>query len=188
MPTPRSKHSGKYNGRLSRIWRRQGQIMRGDFRIGIGYDIHPLVKGRDLVLGGVLIENEAGLDGHSDADVLLHAISDALLGALALGDLGEHFPGTEKYKDASSILLLGKVFDMVTERGYRLVNVDCIVHAEYPPIAPYRKAMIEKISSVLDTEQDRVSVKATSGEGLGPVGENKAIAARAIALLEKRNV
>ncbi len=162
--------------------------MNSDLRIGIGYDIHPLKKGRDLLLGGVRIENEAGLDGHSDADVLLHAIADALLGALSLGDIGEHFPGTEEYRDASSILLLGKVFDMVTERGYRLVNLDCIVHAEDPHLAPYRKAMIEKISSVLDTGQERVSVKATTGEGLGPVGEGKAIAARAIALLEKQNV
>ncbi|MBN2184815.1 MAG: 2-C-methyl-D-erythritol 2,4-cyclodiphosphate synthase [Candidatus Krumholzibacteriota bacterium] len=159
--------------------------MRSNLRIGTGYDIHPLLKGRDLVLGGVHIENEAGLDGHSDADALLHAVSDALLGALSLGDLGMHFPETKEYRGASSILLLGKVYALVTERGYRLVNLDCIVHAENPVIAPYREAMIEKIAAVLCTAKENVSVKATRGEGMGPIGEKRAIAARAVVLLEK---
>ena len=125
------------------------------------------------------------LDGHSDADALLHAISDALLGALSLGDIGMHFPETKEYKGVSSIFLLGRVYDIVTERGYRLVNIDCIVHAEHPVIAPYREAMIEKIAVVLRTEKEKISVKATRGEGLGPIGEKRAIAARAVVLLEK---
>ena len=159
--------------------------MQGNLRIGIGYDIHPLLKGRDLILGGVHIESELGLDGHSDADALLHAVSDAFLGALSLGDLGEHFPETEDYKGVSSILLLGRVYDLVTERGYRLVNLDCIVHAEHPVLAPYREAMIEKIAAVLGTEKEKISVKATRGEGLGAIGESRAIAARAVVLIEK---
>ena len=162
--------------------------MPGNLRIGIGYDIHPLLKGRDLILGGVHIESELGLDGHSDADALLHAISDALLGALSLGDLGEHFPETEDYKGISSLLLLGRAHDIVAERGYRLVNMDCIVHAEHPGLAPYREAMIENISAVLHTEKEKISVKATRGEGLGPIGESKAIAARAVVLLEKMDL
>ncbi|MBN2070695.1 MAG: 2-C-methyl-D-erythritol 2,4-cyclodiphosphate synthase [Candidatus Krumholzibacteriota bacterium] len=159
--------------------------MKCDIRIGTGYDIHPLVSGRELVLGGLHIESEMGLKGHSDADVLLHAISDALLGALALGDLGEYFPETREYRDISSVILLERVYRIILDRGYRLVNLDCIVHAEEPLLSPYRKGMTEKISSILQAEQGRVSVKATRGEGLGPVGEKKAIAARAVVLLEK---
>ena len=155
-------------------------------RIGIGYDIHPLAKGRALMLGGVPVESGAGLDGHSDADVLLHAICDAILGALGLGDLGEHFPGTPEYKDISSRILLERVAAMMDEKGYRLGNLDCIIHAEEPRLAPYRKSMIETIAGCLGAPQEDISVKATRGEGLGPVGEKKGMAATAVVLLEKQ--
>lgn len=159
--------------------------MRNGLRIGIGYDIHPLSEDRKLVLGGVDIESDKGLAGHSDADVLIHAVCDAMLGALSLGDLGEHFPETDEFKNISSLVLLERVRDMIAEKGYRLVNLDCIVHAEQPMLAPYRGRMVENISSMLGTEKGCVSVKATRGEGLGPVGERKAIVARAVVLLEK---
>jgi 2-C-methyl-D-erythritol 2,4-cyclodiphosphate synthase len=154
-------------------------------RIGIGYDIHPLVEGRPLVLGGVEIEFERGLSGHSDADALIHAICDALLGALGLGDLGTHFPETPEYAGISSLLLLERVAGMVAGRGFKVVNVDCIIEAERPKLAPYRAQMAENIARVLGVTVDRVSVKATRGEGLGPVGEGRAVAAQAVALLEE---
>lgn len=160
--------------------------MSGAARIGIGYDIHPLVKGRPLMLGGVRVESGEGLDGHSDADVLLHAICDAVLGALGLGDLGEHFPCTSEYKDISSRILLERVAGMMDEKGYRLVNLDCIIHAEEPRLAPYRKRMIEAIAGCLGAPPGDVSVKATRGEGLGPIGEKKGIAATAVVLIEKK--
>lgn len=154
-------------------------------RVGIGYDIHPLVEGRPLVLGGVSIAHEMGLAGHSDADALLHALCDAILGALNLGDLGMHFPETKAFKDISSLKILGRVSQMMTGEGYRLINADSIIHAEKPEIAPHRDAMAENISKALGVEQDRVSIKATRGEGLGPVGEGRAIAATVVVLLEK---
>ncbi len=155
-------------------------------RIGIGYDIHPLVPGRSLMLGGVRVESALGLSGHSDADVLLHAICDAILGALGLGDLGEHFPETAEFRDISSVLLLERVGGMMDEKGYRLVNLDCIIHAEEPKLAPYRKKMAEIIACALGAQPQDVSVKATRGEGLGPVGEKKGMAASAAVLLEKK--
>ncbi len=154
-------------------------------RVGIGYDIHPLVEGRPLVLGGVRIEYEKGLLGHSDADALVHALCDAMLGAIGLGDLGEHFPETDRFKGISSLEILEHVADLVAGRGYRLVNADCIVHAERPLLAPYRRRMIEELAGALRVRQDMISVKATKGEGLGPVGEGRAIAARAVVLLER---
>lgn len=155
-------------------------------RVGIGYDIHPLARGRRLVLGGVVIEHDRGLAGHSDADALVHAVCDALLGALGLGDLGDHFPETREFAGISSLRLLERVRDMVDERGYHLVNADCIVMAEEPKLAPYRDAMVGRIAGTLGVEPGRVSIKATRGEGMGPVGEGKAIAAQAVVLLERR--
>jgi 2-C-methyl-D-erythritol 2,4-cyclodiphosphate synthase len=157
----------------------------GSFRVGIGYDIHPLVEGRPLVLGGVRIAHGAGLAGHSDADALIHALCDALLGALNLGDLGEHFPETPEWKDAASTKILGAVAGMVERSGYALVNADCVVNAEEPRLAPHRAAMARSIAAALGVDAADISIKATRGEGLGPVGEKRAIAAEAIVLLEK---
>ncbi len=157
----------------------------GSFRIGIGYDIHPLVPGRALVLGGVRIDHPLGLAGHSDADALIHALCDALLGAANLGDLGAHFPETPEWKDAPSARILERVAGMVGRAGFRLVNADCIVNAEEPKIAPHREAMARAMANALGVDPGLVSVKATRGEGLGPVGERRAIAAEAIVLIER---
>lgn len=154
-------------------------------RVGIGYDIHPLVEGRPLVLGGVRLDHARGLDGHSDADALVHALCDAILGAIGEGDLGRHFPGTEEFRDIDSLVLLERVAAMAADKGYRLVNADCIVHAEEPAISPHAGAMAEAMAAAAGTEPGRISVKATRGEGLGPVGEKRAIAARAVVLLEE---
>lgn len=159
--------------------------MSCSMRIGIGYDIHPLKEGRALILGGIRIESSVGLSGHSDADVLLHAICDAILGALRLGDLGLHFPENEDHRDISSSILLERVRGMMADRGYRLGNLDCIVHAEEPRLSPFREKMEEKIAGLLQADPEKVSVKATRGEGMGPVGEKRAIAARAVVLVEK---
>jgi 2-C-methyl-D-erythritol 2,4-cyclodiphosphate synthase len=156
---------------------------RDNYRVGIGYDIHPLVAGRPLVLGGIEVESEKGLAGHSDADVLIHALCDALLGALNLGDLGEHFPETEEYRDISSVKILEAVSEMVAGSGYRIVNADCIVHAERPRLAEYRSRMAERMATVLGVPPRSVSIKATRGEGMGPVGEGWAIAAQAVVLV-----
>ncbi|UCF05066.1 MAG: 2-C-methyl-D-erythritol 2,4-cyclodiphosphate synthase [bacterium] len=160
-------------------------MQKSAHRVGIGYDIHPLVGGRPLVLGGVEIDYVKGLQGHSDADALLHALCDALLGALNLGDLGEHFPETAEYEGIPSIRILERVAGMVATSGYRLVNADCIVLAEEPKLAPYRRKMAFRIAGVLGVPADVVSIKATRGEGMGPVGEGRAIAAQAVVLLEQ---
>ncbi len=154
-------------------------------RVGIGYDIHPLVEGRPLVLGGVRIEHGMGLAGHSDADALVHALCDAILGAMGEGDLGRHFPETDEFRDIDSLRLLETVAAIAAEKGYRLVNADCIVHAEQPAISPHSAAMAEAMAAAVGTDPRRISVKATRGEGLGPVGEKRAIAARAVVLLEE---
>jgi 2-C-methyl-D-erythritol 2,4-cyclodiphosphate synthase len=133
----------------------------------------------------VRIEHDAGLAGHSDADALIHALCDALLGALNLGDLGEHFPETPEWKDAASTRILAAVAAMAAREGYALANADCVVHAEEPKLAPHRAAMAKTIAAALGVEAARISIKATRGEGLGPVGERRAIAAEAIVLLEK---
>jgi 2-C-methyl-D-erythritol 2,4-cyclodiphosphate synthase len=138
------------------------------------------------VLGGVAIEFDKGLSGHSDADVLVHALCDALLGALNLGDLGGHFPETDEFRDISSLVLLERVAAMISERGYGLVNADCIVHAERPMIAPYRAEMSTNLAGALGVSASSISVKATKGEGLGPIGEGGAIAASVVVLLEER--
>ena len=155
-------------------------------RIGHGYDVHRLVEGRRLILGGVEIPHETGLLGHSDADVLLHAISDALLGAAALGDVGKLFPDTdEKYKGADSLVLLKKVGTRLLCAGYRIVNIDSTVIAQAPKLAPHIGKMRSNIARALDLELDCVSVKATTEEKLGFTGEKLGIAAHAVCLIEK---
>ena len=154
-------------------------------RIGHGYDVHRLVEDRRLVIGGVEIPYEKGLLGHSDADVLLHAISDALLGAAALGDIGHLFPDTDAaYKDADSLLLLRKVVTRLYTAGYRPINIDATVIAQAPKLAPYILEMRKKIALALDISLDAVSVKATTEEGLGFSGEKLGIAAHAVCLID----
>ena len=153
-------------------------------RIGQGYDVHRLVEGRKLIIGGVDIPDEKGLLGHSDADVLLHAVMDALLGAAALGDIGQHFPDSdERYKGISSIALLKEVGKILQENGYMIENIDSTVIAQRPKLLPYRPQMAENIAAALGIEKERVSVKATTEEGLGFTGTGEGISAQAIALL-----
>lgn len=156
------------------------------FRIGQGYDLHQLQEGRKLILGGVEIPHTTGLLGHSDADVLVHAIMDAMLGALALGDIGKHFPPTDdKYKGISSILLLSHVKDLIASRGYGIVNIDSTILAERPKMLPHIVKMRENIAETLGIDVDRVSVKATTTEKMDSVGQELAIASEAICLLCK---
>ena len=158
--------------------------MMQDIRIGHGYDVHRLVPGRRLILGGIDIPHETGLLGHSDADVLLHAISDALLGALALGDIGKHFPDTDpRYAGADSLMLLSRVVAMIHEMGWHVGNVDATVLAQAPKLSPHISAMRENIAGTLGTSTDRVSIKATTEEKLGFTGEKLGIAAHAVVLL-----
>jgi 2-C-methyl-D-erythritol 2,4-cyclodiphosphate synthase len=155
-------------------------------RIGFGYDLHPLVKGRPLILGGIEIPFEKGLDGHSDADVLCHSIADALLGAASMGDIGEHFPDTDiRYKGASSIELLRQVVEMVRKANYRIVNVDSTIVAEAPRLSPHKKEMIEMIAKALDLNRGNVSVKATTHEGFGPAGRGEVIASYTVAAIDE---
>lgn len=156
-------------------------------RIGHGYDVHKLTEGRKLILGGVEVpNNNIGLLGHSDADVLLHAISDSLLGAAALGDIGKHFPDTDDaYKNADSLMLLSKVNNLIKNEGYSVVNVDATVLAQAPKLAPHILSMRENIAKALDISIDFVSVKATTEEGLGFTGNKEGIAAHAVVLIEK---
>ena len=154
-------------------------------RIGHGYDVHRLVAGRDLILGGVQIPHRMGLDGHSDADVLTHAVMDALLGAAAMGDIGQHFPDTDPaYLGISSLKLLTRVWALITERGYRLGNLDVTVLAQKPKLAPYLPQMKEKLCAILGAEPDRVNIKATTEEHLGFTGREEGIACHAVCLLE----
>ena len=154
-------------------------------RIGHGYDAHRLVAHRPLVLGGVTIPFERGLTGHSDADVLTHALMDALLGAAALGDIGQHFPDSEaQYEGVSSLTLLRKVEELLAENGYRVVNVDATILAEKPKIAPYRAEMIANLASALDVDASCVSVKATTEERMGFTGSGEGIACHAVCLIE----
>ena len=155
-------------------------------RIGMGYDVHRLVEGRDLIMGGVTIPYEKGLLGHSDADVLTHAVMDALLGAMALGDIGKHFPDTdEKWKGADSLKLAAAVRDLVTKNGWCIGNVDATVLAQAPKLAPHIPTMRENLARVLQIPVDRVSIKATTEEHLGFTGEKKGMAAHAVCLIEK---
>ena len=151
-------------------------------RTGIGYDAHRFIEGRRLVLGGVEIPHEFGLDGHSDADVVLHAITDALLGAAALGDIGQHFPPSDPaYRDQSSLTFLGYARSLLTGSGFRVVNVDCNVVAEAPKILPHALAMRETIAAALGITISGVSIKATTNEGMGFTGRQEGIAAMAVA-------
>ena len=153
-------------------------------RIGQGYDVHRLVEGRRLIIGGVDIPYEKGLLGHSDADVLLHAVMDALLGAAALGDIGQHFPDSdERYKGSSSIALLKEVGKILQENGYMIENIDSTVIAQRPKLLPYRPQMAENIAAALGIEKEQVSVKATTEEGLGFTGTGEGSSAQAIARL-----
>ncbi|RKQ63586.1 2-C-methyl-D-erythritol 2,4-cyclodiphosphate synthase [Thermovibrio guaymasensis] len=153
-------------------------------RVGIGYDAHRLVEGRKLVLGGVEIPYSKGLLGHSDADVLLHSICDAILGALSLGDIGELFPDTdERFKGISSLLLLKEVNSTLKSRGYKVLNVDSVVVAQKPKLKPYREQMVKNISSVLDILPSQVSVKFTTTESMGFEGKEEGISAQAVVLI-----
>ena len=157
-----------------------------NFRIGHGYDVHKLVKERALVLGGVEIEHELGLLGHSDADVLVHAVMDALIGAMGLGDIGKHFPDTdEKYRGISSISLLSNVYGMMQDNGYSVVNVDATVIAQKPKLLPYIEKMRSNIAFVLHVSIDAINIKATTEERLGFTGREEGISAHAVALIEK---
>ncbi len=154
-------------------------------RIGHGYDVHKFAKDRKLILGGVTIDYELGLLGHSDADVLLHAISDALLGAAALGDIGKHFPDNdEKFLGADSLELLKEVYNLISQKGYKVLNVDATVIAQAPKLANYIGLMTENIANALNTPKDCVNVKATTEEGLGFTGEKLGIAAHAVCLID----
>lgn len=156
-------------------------------RVGIGYDIHRLIKGRKLFLGGVKIPHASGLIGHSDADALLHAVCDALLGAAGAGDIGEHFPDTDvRYKDISSIALLRAVGRIIKAKGCRINNIDSIVILEEPKLKNYKRAMEEAISAALGIKAGQVAVKAKTNEGCGAIGEKKAIACYAVAMLTKK--
>jgi 2-C-methyl-D-erythritol 2,4-cyclodiphosphate synthase len=153
-------------------------------RIGIGYDVHRLVRGQPLILGGVRVDSEWGLEGHSDADVLLHAISDALLGALALGDLGYHFPDTEpRYRGIASVKLLESVIGMVHDQAYRLHNLDTVVIAQRPRLAAYIPTIRRNVADLLSTDFGSISVKAKTAESLGALGRGEGIAVHAVCLL-----
>jgi 2-C-methyl-D-erythritol 2,4-cyclodiphosphate synthase len=153
-------------------------------RIGVGYDIHRLVEGRRLLLAGVEIPFEKGLLGHSDSDVLTHAICDALLGAAAAGDIGTHFPDSDpRFAGAASLELLARVVELIKERGFKVANIDAVVLAERPRLAPYIKSMRERLAAVLQIDVELVSVKAKTNEGLDAVGRGEAMAAHAVAII-----
>lgn len=155
-------------------------------RIGSGYDLHRFVAGRPLILGGIVIPYEKGLDGHSDADVLTHAICDALLGAAGLGDIGCHFPDTDPaYKDIDSQRLLADTKRQLNRAGYDIVNLDATLMAQKPKLAPYRKAMIERLATTLEVTSHKINIKATTTEGLGAIGRREGIAAMCTALIQK---
>ena len=155
------------------------------YRVGIGYDVHPLEEGIPLILGGVKIQHPLGLRGHSDADVICHSITDALLGAANIGDIGEHFPDTdERYKNISSLKLLSEYVLLLKENGWEVVNIDVSVVAEEPKINPYKKEMIDNISNAMNCDANSVSIKATTNEKLGPIGRGEGIAAFSVAMLK----
>jgi len=155
-------------------------------RVGLGYDVHRLVEGRDLWLGGIKIDHELGLLGHSDADVLIHAICDALLGAACLGDIGQHFPDSDPaYKGIDSKLLLQKTVQLLEQKGYRLGNIDATICAQQPKLAPHITAMRQCLADVIGTQTSRISIKATTTEHLGFTGREEGISAYAVALIEE---
>ncbi|MDL0419602.1 2-C-methyl-D-erythritol 2,4-cyclodiphosphate synthase [Caldifermentibacillus hisashii] len=155
-------------------------------RVGQGYDVHQLVAGRPLIIGGVHIPYEKGLLGHSDADVLLHAVTDACLGAVGLGDIGSYFPDNDDaYKNADSAVLLKNVWEMIKDKGYQLVNIDATIIAQKPKMAPYIELMKTNIAAILEAEREQINVKATTTEKLGFTGREEGIASLAVVLLEK---
>ena len=155
------------------------------YRVGFGYDVHRLTSGRPLVLGGVTIPHSTGLEGHSDADVLVHAVCDAFLGAVGLGDIGDHFPDTDpRYKDIFSIELLKEVYEKVREKGHTLANLDATIFAQEPKLSPFKKRMAERMAECLAEDPLTINVKATTTEGLGAVGKGDGIAAMCIVLLQ----
>lgn len=155
-------------------------------RIGNGYDVHKLVEGRKLILGGVEIPHTKGVLGHSDGDVLIHAIMDAMLGALALGDIGQHFPDTDmKYENIDSTILLTRVKELIAERGYKIVNLDSIIVLQKPKVKPYIEAMRKRVAEVLEIDMEQVSVKATTEEKLGFTGDESGVKSYCVVLLEK---
>jgi 2-C-methyl-D-erythritol 2,4-cyclodiphosphate synthase len=157
-------------------------------RMGIGYDVHRLAAGRKLVLGGVDIPFEKGLLGHSDADVLIHAVCDALLGAAGLGDIGMHFPDTDPdYKDISSIKILAKTYELVSSKKFKIMNLDSTIFADAPKLSPYRKEMQKNIARTIEIDPECVNVKATTLEGLGMIGRGEGIGAMCVALIDLRN-
>jgi 2-C-methyl-D-erythritol 2,4-cyclodiphosphate synthase len=156
------------------------------FRIGFGSDIHRLAEGRKLILGGVEIEAELGADGHSDADALTHAVTDAILGALASGDIGSHFPNSdERWRNAESFVFLRFAVGLMKEHGYELANLDSTVHLEKPKLRPYIDAIRESLAVALEVETNRISVKAKTGEGVDAVGESRAVRAEAVVMLRQ---
>jgi len=170
-------------------WQRAENMMGStqQIRVGHGYDVHPLVKGRPLILGGVTIDYQLGLAGYSDADVVLHALADALLGATGLGDIGQYFPDTDPtFKDADSKQLLGQIVELIHDAGYQPINVDVTILAQQPHLAPYIDQMRQQVASILDIGTNQVSIKATTTEGLGFIGRQEAIAAHAVALIGRR--
>lgn len=155
-------------------------------RIGNGYDVHKLVEGRKLILGGVEIPHTKGVLGHSDGDVLIHAIMDAMLGALALGDIGQHFPDTDmKYENIDSTILLTRVKELIAERGYRIINLDSIIVLQKPKVKPYIEAMRKRVAEILEIDIEQVSVKATTEEKLGFTGDESGVKSYCVVLLEK---
>lgn len=161
-------------------------MIKQKYRIGLGYDIHRLIEGRELIIGGVKITHEKGLLGHSDADVLVHAIIDALLGAVALDDIGTLFPDTDpKYKDADSLVLLKQVYKKIQDKGYRINNIDSNIIAQAPKMMPYIPKMKEALTNLLEIEPEDISIKAKTKEKLDAVGESKAIEANAVVMLER---
>lgn len=163
--------------------------MKLNFRTGFGFDVHAFVEGRKLILGGVEIPFDKGLEGHSDADVLLHAICDAMLGALALGDIGLHFPNTEaRWKDADSALLLKNVNELINAKGYELGNLDCVLAMEKPKISPYGDQIRKRISKILNAGIEQISIKATTTEKLGFVGRTEGVVSFATVLLMKKDL
>jgi 2-C-methyl-D-erythritol 2,4-cyclodiphosphate synthase len=156
-----------------------------NIRIGNGYDIHKLVEGRPLILGGVEIPHHLGLLGHSDADVLTHAIMDAMLGALSLGDIGHYFPPSDdKWKGANSLILLEQVHNLIKSKGWEIINIDSVIVAEQPKLKPHLSNMIKKLAITLNIEPEKISIKATTNEKLGPVGREEGIASYAVILVK----
>ncbi len=163
-------------------------MMHNEYRIGQGYDVHRLVEGRPLILGGVTIKHDKGLYGHSDTDVLMHAVTDALFGAAALGDIGRHFPDTDpKYKGADSALLLSEALELVLKKGWMPVNADCTIIAQKPKLAPYMEQINASLASILRLPIDCVNVKAKTNELLGFEGREEGIVAQAVILLKARS-